>query len=102
MPFVEIMIKGRDLISAKGYFHSNRGHWRTSGWLTTLNWVATTLCDRRGSPMAGVARAHWSSALHSYGALFLGVFLPMEPAGCEELTKGSFSRRGAPEQDTQR
>jgi hypothetical protein len=45
------------------------------------------------------ARAHQSSALHDYGAMFLVGFLPTKPAGCEELTKGVFNRRGAPEQD---
>jgi hypothetical protein len=48
MPSVEIMIKGQDLISAKGYFQSNRGRWRTSGRLTMLDWAAATRCSWRG------------------------------------------------------
>jgi hypothetical protein len=65
MPSVEISIKGRDLISAKGI----------------LNLIA--------------AGAHRSSALHGYGASFSVVSLPTEPVECEELTKGVFYRRGA-------
>jgi hypothetical protein len=99
MSSVEIVIKGRDLISANGYFQSNRDHWHTSGWLTTLDRVAVAWCGRRGSAMAGAARAHRSSALHGYGAPFFVVFLPMEPAGCEELTMGVFNWWGAPDQD---
>jgi hypothetical protein len=38
---------------------------------------------------AGAAKADWSSALHDYGAPFSVVFLPTQPVGCEELTKGS-------------
>jgi hypothetical protein len=49
--------------------------------------------------VAGAARAHWSNALHDYGAIFLVVSLSMEPVGCEELTMGVFNRWGAPEQD---
>jgi hypothetical protein len=49
-----------------------------------------------------MARAQCSFALHGYGAPFLVVFLPVESAGCEELTKGVFNQQGAPEQDTQR
>jgi hypothetical protein len=50
--------------------------------------VAAARCGRRGSTMAGVARAHRSSTLHGYCALFSVVSLPTEPVGCEELTKG--------------
>jgi hypothetical protein len=96
------MIKGQDLILAKGYFQSNRGHWRMSGWPTTLDRVAAARCGRCGSAMASAARAHRSSVLHSYGAPFSVVFLPMEPTGCEELTKGVFNWCGALEQDARR
>jgi hypothetical protein len=37
--------------------------------------------------------------LHGYGAPFLVFFLPTEPAGCEELTKGVFNWWRAPKQD---
>jgi hypothetical protein len=40
--------------------------------------------------------------LHGYGAPFLVVSLPTEPAGCEELTKGVFNRWGPPEKDVRR
>jgi hypothetical protein len=51
--------------------------------------------------MAGATRAHWSSALHGYGAPFSVFSLPTEPVECEELTKGALYRQGAPEQDVQ-
>jgi hypothetical protein len=66
-----------------------------------LDRVAAAQCSLRGNAMARAARAHWSSALHGYGAPFLVVYLPMKPVDCEELTKGVFYwRGGAPEQDT--
>jgi hypothetical protein len=86
------MIKGQDLILAKGYFQSNRGRWRTSGRFTMLNRVVAAWCGRRGQ----------SSTLHGYGAMFSVGFLPTKLAGCEELTKGVFNRRGASEQDARR
>jgi hypothetical protein len=95
MPSVEITIMARDLISAKGNLQSNRGRWRTSGWPTTPHrWWR--------HDAAGMARAHRSSVLHGYGASFLVVSLPTEPAGCEELTKGVFNRWGPPEKDARR
>jgi hypothetical protein len=42
------MIKGRDLISAKGYFQSNYGRWHTSGRPTTPDWVVAARCSQRG------------------------------------------------------
>jgi hypothetical protein len=92
------MIKARDLILAKGNFQSNRGCWHTSGRLTTLDRVVEALCGRRSSTMVGAARAHRSSVLHGYGAPFSVGFLPTELAGCEELTKWVFNRRGALEE----
>jgi hypothetical protein len=95
MPSVEILIKGRDLISAEEYSQSNHGRWCTIGWPTTPNrW--------RQLGAAGAAGAHRSSTLQGYGAPFLLFSLPTEPVECEELTKGVFYRRGAPEQDVRR
>jgi hypothetical protein len=59
-----------------------------------LDRVAAAQCSLRGNAMARAARAHWSSALHGYGAPFLVVSLPMKPVDCEELTKGVFYWRG--------
>jgi hypothetical protein len=56
--------------------------------------VAAARCGRRGSTMASTAGAHWSSALHGYGASFLVFSLPMDVVECEELTKGVFYKRG--------
>jgi hypothetical protein len=58
------------------------------------NQVAAARCGRRDSTMASTAGAHWSSALHGYGASFLVFSLPMEVVECEELTNGVFYRRG--------
>jgi hypothetical protein len=102
MPHIEIPIKCQDLISANEYFQSNHGRWRTSGRPTTPDLVAAAQCGQRSRTMASAARAHQSSALHGYGALFSVVSLPTEPVECEELTKGVFYRWGALEQDVQR
>jgi hypothetical protein len=83
MPSFEILIKGQDLISVNGYFQSNRGRWRTSGWPTTpTGWQWLGAADAAG--------ADRSSALHGYGALFSMVSPLTEPVECEELTKGVF------------
>jgi hypothetical protein len=76
MPSVEITIKRWDLISAKGYFQSNHGRWRTSGRPATPDRVAAAWCGRRGSVVADAARAHRSSVLqamvlHFWWFLFL-------------------------------
>jgi hypothetical protein len=88
---VEITIKGQDLIPAVAYFQSN------------LIVVVGARVDGPQCPTGwrghGVAGAHQSSVLHGYGAPFSVVSLPMEPVGCEELTKGAFYWQGAPKQD---
>jgi hypothetical protein len=42
------MIKGWDLISAKGYLQSNHGHRRSSGWPTMPDRMAVARCGRHG------------------------------------------------------
>jgi hypothetical protein len=65
------MIKGRDLISAKGYLQSNRGHWRMSGRPTTPDRVAAARCGRRSQSSPELrATQLWCSifgGFYSYG-----------------------------------
>jgi hypothetical protein len=90
MPSIEIIIKGWDLISAKGYFQSNHGRWRTSGQPTMLDRVVTAWCSWRGqsSPELRATRL-WCSifgGFSSYGigrvrGTHLGGFQPLGSSG---------------------